>query len=183
MFALKSWLLASVTLILTIPTTPSSQAWATPQESNASQRAMKKLSFMLGTWQGNAQLKMGPEAVSSNGIETVTAMLDGTVFLIEGKFADATAGKKVHHALAILSYDPRKQQYKMQSHLSDGRSGDYVVEILGEGQIRWTMDSVPGVEIRYTLTYAQGKWKEVGEMKRGNADWFPFFEMNLTRQK
>lgn len=148
---------------------------------------MKAFAAWVGRWQGEGAIQMGPgEPKKSNVDEHIQSKLDGTVLLIEGigkaKVGNAQEETVVHHALAILSYDPKGDQYKLNAHLKDGKSADAWIKIVGENKYQWGFD-VPNGNIRYSITLdpIQKTWNEIGEFSRDGSAWAKFFEMNLKK--
>lgn len=84
----------------------------------------------------------------------------------------------VHHAFAVLSYDPEKQDYRFQTHLVHGRSGDFPGH-LEDGAFVWEMDS-PNGRVRFVIRVEGERWHEVGMIER-EGKWHHFFEMDLRR--
>jgi hypothetical protein len=60
-----------------------------------------------------------------------------------------------------------------------GMSGDYAVRPTADGFV-WEIPAGP-MTIRYTATFRDGVWKEVGERIAEGAPPVRFFEMTLTR--
>lgn len=147
--------------------------------------AMKKVEFLAGNWKGEGWIEISPgQRHEFQGTEQVEKRLDGLILLIEGRHegAGAAAGAPpVHHAVAILSYDPQNRHYRMQTHLAAGRSGDFKAELDGEKLIWWI--DAGGRRIRYTIRLNEkGQWHEIGEMSADGEQWRQFFEMTLSRE-
>jgi hypothetical protein len=145
---------------------------------------MDELSFLVGEWQGEGWMAMGPEQVGRfRGRETVTPRLDGLVLDIEGvheSLDPEREGEIVHHALARVSWDPEAQDYRFRTHLSSGRSGDFRGRVV-DGAFVWEME-MPGRSVRYTIRLDDsGRWFEIGETSSDGSEWRKFFEMTLTR--
>jgi hypothetical protein len=76
----------------------------TPQTPNieAQRNAMKKLSFLIGEWSGEASLFRGPgSVVELNQTEVAQFKLDGLVLMIEGFGRAKSDGKPVLQATRI----------------------------------------------------------------------------------
>jgi hypothetical protein len=137
--------------------------------------AIKKLDFISGKWVGEGWMigKDGQKQTFTQ-TENVQIKLDSMIILIEG------TGKKgehiIHNALAVISYNKTENKYDFHSYLSDGRSGTYSAELIGN-----TFYWYPMGNIRYVIEINEdGEWFETGEMKRGE-EWFQFFEMTLKK--
>ncbi len=149
---------------------------------------MKQFAFWEGRWQGEGSTQMGPGPAKKSTVdETLQFKLDGTVMLIEGigKAIDPQTNQSqvVHHAMAILSYDPAGGQYKFQTYLKDGRSTAALLKIIEENKYEWGYD-VPNGKIRYLITIdpTQKTWNEIGQFSNDNGTtWMKFFEMNLGK--
>ena len=142
--------------------------------------AMEKIAFMAGEWKGEGWMRRGPgEPNRFTSNEMVETRLDGRVLLVEGLHRAEGSGEVVHNAVALLSYDADTGGYRLQSHLLDGRSGDYPAT-LEDGSFVWTMEA-PSGHIRYTITVEGDAWHEVGEFSADGDTWRPFFQMDLER--
>jgi len=149
-------------------------------------KAMEQVAFLAGEWSGSGWMQIGPQRQSFQSSEVVVPKLDGLVLVIEGMHtAEMEPGQPprvVHETLAFLSYDPNKNQYAMQTHLVDGRSGDYAGRV-EDGAFIWEIVSPTG-KMRYTIKLNEkGEWHEIGEMTRDEGKtWMQFFEMTLTKK-
>ena len=155
---------------------------ATAQDANpaaiaAQQAAMKKLDWMKGRWRGPAvtQSPQGEHRVTQT--ERIGPFLDGTVMVMEGKGfrADRTPG---FHAFGILSFDPRSGDYTLRSY-AQGYVGSFKLIPSGSGYV-WEIPAGP-MKIRYTATFHDGTWTEVGDRIAEGRPPQRFFEMNLKR--
>ena len=149
---------------------------------------MKEFAFWEGRWRGEGSTQMGPGTAKKSTVdETLQFKLDGTVMLIEGMGTaidpQTNQSQVVHHAMAILSYDPPANQYKFQTYLKDGRSTTAVLKIIEEKKYEWSFD-VPNGKIRYLITIDPIKktWNEIGQYSNDNGStWMKFFDMNLNK--
>lgn len=158
------------------------------QHEMSNKEKMQIFDFWIGRWQGDGSMRMGPgEPKKSSVDEHIQAKLDGMVLLIEGigKTTDAVTNQEtvVHHALAVLSYDQRSNQYKFRSYLNDGSSTDAWLISLGENKFQWGFDIPSGGKTRYSITLdpVQKTWNEIGEYSQDGNTWMKFFEMNLKK--
>ncbi len=158
-------------------------AAAQPQaDISVQQEAMQALSFMVGTWEGEGEMRRGPEAETSRVLEKVMMKLDNTALLIEGLGTRTLENGEVettHEAIGLIWYDPSSATYRMKA-LTPGRETDATFELTDTG-IVWGF-STPGGEVRYTANYTDDTWTETGEFSRDGENWMPFFSMNLERQ-
>lgn len=142
---------------------------------------MEKIAVLVGTWEGEGWMQRGPGDPSHfTSHELVESRLDGRVLLVEGRHHAKEGEESVHHALAVLSYDPTTQGYRFSSYLADGRSGDYPAR-WDEGNLVWTI-ATPNGTVRYTITVEGDRWQEIGEHSVDGETWRQFFAMNLTRR-
>jgi hypothetical protein len=148
-------------------------------DGSANRAAMEKVSFAEGRWTGQGWFQTGPgRRDTAVMVETVERKLDGSVFLIEGR---GTVGQRVvHHALAILAYDPQKKSYTMRSWLANGVAGEFPVTVTDD-TLQWFRD-VPGGRIRNTARYSATEWIEVGEFSRDGTTWTTMMEIRLHKQ-
>lgn len=144
---------------------------------------MAKLNFLVGNWEGEGWMDMGTRNAFRSS-EIIERKLGGMLLLIEGKHFARMSGQQtdtvVHHALAIISWDPQAKLYRFRSNLANGRSGDYT-GIFNDGAFIWHMTQPQG-QMRYTIRLNdEGQWFEIGERSTDGATWTKFFEMTLTK--
>src|SRR5688572_18875839 len=98
-------------LLLTLVFAASAVAQYGPDVA-AQKEAMKKLSFLVGTWKGpaTAYLPGGPIKVTQT--EQVEYRLGGLVLLVEGT-GRLPDGEVRFNALATISYDETAKQYRI----------------------------------------------------------------------
>ena len=147
---------------------------------------MEKLAFLVGQWQGEAWIQMGPEKRDTvQQKETIEWALEGEVLLIRGVGTESGAGgeKVVHNAVATLAWDPLRQAYSMWTYAAGRGVAQPEVEV-GENRLVWSMTVAGGRRVRYTARLdEQGRWVETGETSTDEgATWHPFLGMTLTRQ-
>ncbi|MBZ0110852.1 MAG: hypothetical protein K8J08_00180 [Thermoanaerobaculia bacterium] len=166
-------------LALALPSSVSAQD-PPPPASDEGLAAMQEIAFLIGEWHGSGWMRRGPaEPQPFESTETIEGRLDGRVLLVEGLHRSKETGEVVHSALAVISYDPKKGEYRFRSYLADGRSGDYSAQ-LENGNFVWNMD-VPNGKIRYTIAVKDDGWNEKGEYSADGASWNHFFQMDLER--
>lgn len=154
-------------------------------DPSATRAALERLSPMVGRWRGEAWMaRERGQRVQTVMTETVERKLGGTVLLIEGLGqAPAEGGgepRVVHHALAVLSFEPRTGAYQMRSYLANGLSGDFAVTLI-EGGVSWSRE-VPGGTVRNTARFTADEWHEVGEFSRDGTTWTQVMEIRLRRE-
>lgn len=145
----------------------------------AHQAAMQKLSMMAGDWEGSGSVQMGPgPRATFTQTEHIQFKQEGTSLLVEG-LGKGPSGETVHDALAVITFDQATGKYKFRSFLI-GRFADTEGELNGNTFV-WGLNAGP-MKIRYTITIANGQWREIGERSQDGATWIPFFEMTLKRK-
>jgi hypothetical protein len=154
-------------------------------DGSANRAAIEKLSFMIGSWRGDAWQMQGPgNRVETRMHEVVTLGPGGAVLLVEGKGEipgeGGSDGRVVHHAFGIISFDPGRNSYTLRSYLANGMLGDFDL-VPVEGGVMWSRE-VPGGRIRYTAKYGNGEWHEIGEFSRDGTTWSKMMEMRLKKQ-
>jgi hypothetical protein len=145
--------------------------------------AMKAVAFLEGRWVGEGWIQMGPGPKEEfSQTEAVDRKLDGGLLLIEGiGHSRAPEPKKVHHAFAVVSFDPSNKKYRFSSHIV-GRPPLEVDAEVGPNTFRWSYEPQAGVHIRYVITVVDATWREVGEFSRDGQSWRQFFAMTLRKQ-
>lgn len=150
------------------------------QTSVSSTDAMKKFESWTGHWTGSGTTSMRGSKQSSSVDERIEWKVDGHALLINGLGKDES-GKIVHEALGVLSYDAAEARYRLRTWTRDGRTADAWFNVIADNNFQWGFDTPQG-KIRYTITLTSNTWKETGEFSADNTQWYPFFEMNLTKQ-
>ncbi|MEP7270593.1 MAG: hypothetical protein ABI882_03775 [Acidobacteriota bacterium] len=174
-----------VWLILVAPAAAQSQTSATNPSGLAE---MKKLDFLVGSWQGEGWMQFGPtDRRRASVIESVQPKVGGRVFVIEGLGKAKIPGKDeemvVHNAFAVLYYDESAKRYSMRAFLANGQSVDAETN-LNEGIFEWGFQ-LPQGKMRYKIRLNEnGQWFEEGAISvDGGKTFNKFFEMTLTRTK
>lgn len=157
--------------------------WAQDYVNQEHVKAMSALTNMAGSWEGGGWfMTRSGEKETFTQTEEIKFQLGGTILLIEGIGRDSNdAEKLVHHAMAIISYDPQKKQYAMKSYLADGRSTSASMTIDAPGKITWWFEDGHGGTIRYKINLSEKDWQEIGEYSRDGENWQQFIEMNLQK--
>jgi hypothetical protein len=163
--------------------------YAQPSEAVGKEK-MKIFATLAGHWKGEASIQTGPGPLKKATMdEDVQYKLAGMIILIEGigvsPDPQATVTKIMHHAMAILSYDQRTNEYKLNSFLKDGRRAECWFNVIDVNQYEWGFD-IPQGKIKYTIKIdpVKSTWYEIGEISMENSStWMKFFEMNLKKEK
>lgn len=150
-----------------------------------SQRAaMKKLSFLIGRWAGEARILRGPgETVELNQQEEAQYKLDGLILTIEGIGCSKGDGKTALQALGFISYDDYSGRYIMRA-FNDGRYLETELKLAEDGQgIMWGF-ALGEIKTSSMLRINEvGDWTELTEITIGTQPPRKFMELRVSRQK
>jgi hypothetical protein len=145
----------------------------------AQRAAMKKLSFLIGKWSGEASVLRGPgQFVDLSQTEEAQFKLDGLVLLIEGVGRTKSEGKLALQALGLISFDDESGTYHMRA-FNDGRWLETEVKLADGGNaITWGF-TLGEMRTNSTLRLNErGEWIELAELTIGTRP--PQKLMNLT---
>jgi hypothetical protein len=147
-----------------------------PSTSPIARERMKALEFLIGEWEGEAWMQMGPgqpETVAQQ--ERVEWAAGGEVLVIRG--LGRQGGRVVHDAVGTIAWDSRSGRYTMWTYRAGtgASTPDLTVE---PGVVVWGL-ATPGAEIRFTMRLdAEGRWTEKGERSTdGGKTWVPVFDI------
>ncbi len=149
---------------------------------NAQRAAMKKLGFLVGTWNGEARLLRGPgEWMDLHQSEEAQYKLDGLILVIEGVGRTKSDERSVLQALGVISFDDETETYRIRA-FNDGRFLESEVTLLGQDKaIRW------GFALGQTSTQSvlrineSGEWTELTEIKIGSQPSKTLLELRVRR--
>lgn len=168
------------------PASPAPAAEAPPAAQAAASPEMAALEWLVGAWEGEAWVQMGPERRTVRQREWIEWAVAGEVLLIRGlgHSVDPESGESTpaHHALATLAWDPQRRRYSMWTYAA-GRGPATPEVTVEDGKVVWGFD-VPGRgRTRFTMRIEEdGRWVETGEFSAdGGATWRPFLGMTLER--
>jgi hypothetical protein len=142
------------------------------------------LAKMVGQWQGDARVQMGPgEAQVVTQHEDVVFGAGQTVLMIRGtgRLKDGNPGTIIFEAAAMIWYDSDANKLKMRAHRGEGVSMEPDVELRGDTLV-WGFPMNGGL-IRYTTVVTDTEWHEVGHFVREGMPPFQMMEMRLKRLK
>jgi hypothetical protein len=134
----------------------------------AQRAAMKKLSFLIGKWSGEASVLRGPgQFVYLSQTEEAQFKLDGLVLMIEGVGRTKSDGKLALQALGLISFDDESGTYHMRA-INDGRWLQTEVKLAdGGGAITWGF-TLGEMRTSSTLRLNEkGEWTELAELTIG----------------
>ena len=159
--------------------TPAAAQPQSPEALQARQReAMAAFAWMEGVWRGPAWAITPEGRHDLTQTERVGPFLNGSVRVVEGRGyrADGNVG---FNALGVISYDVASNRHTMTSWAM-GRSGSFEIRPTADGYT-WETPAGPGAIVRYTATFRDGVFREVGHRIAGSAPPVQIFEMNLRR--
>jgi hypothetical protein len=145
---------------------------------------MKKLSFLVGKWSGEARILRGPgEPVELAQTEEAQYKLDGLVLMIEGVGRSRADGKLALQALGMISYDDEAGVYRMRA-FNDGRYLETDVKLAGDGKgITWGF-ALGEIKTSSALRINEkGDWTELTEITIGSQAPRKFMELRVSPQK
>jgi hypothetical protein len=145
---------------------------------------MKKLSFLVGKWSGEARILRGPgESVELAQTEEAQYKLDGLVLMIEGIGRSKSDGKLALQALGMISYDDEAGVYRMRA-FNDGRYMETEVKLTDSGEgITWGF-ALGEIKTSSTLRINEkGDWTELTEITIGSQPPRKFMELQVSPQK
>ncbi|MBI3651443.1 MAG: hypothetical protein HY231_10530 [Acidobacteria bacterium] len=162
----------------------SQSALAQEQTAATQIEEMKKVQFLQGEWRGEGWIMLGANRRETfTQTEVVQSKLDGVTLLIEGmgKSKDSS-GRVVHHALAVVSYDPLKKGFRFSAYQATGVAVEAEAKI-SKDLLEWGFIQ-QGRTVRFTIQRNdKGEWHEVGMINPDGKNWYKFFEMTLQRVK
>jgi hypothetical protein len=150
----------------------------------AQRAAMKKLSFLIGNWSGEARLQRRPgELLELVQTESVQYKLDGLVLVIEGTGRSKSDGQVALQALAIVFYDDEAGVYRMHAY-NDGRYLETQLKPAeGSGSLAWGF-SLGDIKTRSVLRITEtGEWTELAEISIGSQPPRQLMELRVRPQK
>lgn len=173
---------AAVLLLSLLPLTSAAQAPAPAQPAE-----MRRLDFLVGRWQGEGWILLGPGGRHTfRQTENVERKVGGAALLVEGlgRSKDpGDAGAVIHSAFAVVSYDRKAGAFRWHALRADGDPIDTQLKV-SENMLIWGIPHPSGGEMRFTIKLNEkGQWFEVGEFSRDGKTWQKFFEMTLDRVK
>ena len=145
--------------------------------------AMKKLSFLIGNWRGEARLYRGGEPIEVTQTESAQFKLDGLILMIEGVGRTKAEGKVVLQALGLLSYDDAAGVYRMRA-FNDGRWLETEVTLAEGGKgLDWGF-AFGEIRTRSALRMNEkGEWTEHAEITFGTSEPHKLMEIVVRHEE
>ena len=155
-----------------------------PPDIEAQRAAMKKLSFLIGKWSGEARVLHGSgEPLELIQSEEAQYKLDGWVVTIEGMGRGRADGKVALQALGIVSYDDETGTYHMRAY-NDGRYLETELKLAENGKgITWGF-VLGDIKTRSVLRINEkGEWTEIAEITIRSQPPQKLMELTVSPQK
>lgn len=168
-------------MVLVITSSHISHAQNDPTLEHQKEAIANLANLMKGKWEGTGWTKKGqaePEPVHVK--ESVEIKNDGTTLLIQGMGTHPETKKNLHDALAIIYYNVQSETYQFDSHLSTGQH-KLATGTLDNNVFIWGFELPNNASIKYTITFVDNTWQEIGEYSPSKDVWYKFFEMNLNK--
>jgi hypothetical protein len=146
--------------------------------------AMKKLSFLVGKWSGEARILRGlGEPLELVQTEEAQYKLDGLVLMIEGIGRNKTDEKVALQALGMVSYDDEAGTYHMRAY-NDGRYLETELKLADNGKgITWGFVSGEIKTSSVLRIDEKGQWTESTEIMIGSQPPRKFMELKVSPQR
>lgn len=142
---------------------------------------MKKLSFLIGKWSGDASVLRGPgQFVDLSQTEEAQFRLDGLVLMIEGVGRMRADGKLALQALGLISFDDASGRYRMRA-FNDGRWLETEVELTDAGTITWGFSFGEMRTSSVLRINEKGEWTELAELMVGAKPPPKLMELTVRR--
>ena len=145
--------------------------------------AMQRLSFLIGSWSGEAHVQRGPGAPTTLiQTERVEYKLDGLVLVIEGTGKAQTEQLPSLQALGVISYDDATGAYHIRAW-NDGRFLESDVQLLEDGKsLRWGF-GVGDIRSSSLLQIDhEGQWTEKAELIIGTQPPRKLMDLTVRRK-
>jgi hypothetical protein len=172
--------MVAILILLAAPALASAQT-----QGAGSSAEMRKLDFLLGAWEGEGRMDVGPGQHRAAKVkESVQSKAEGSVLTFEGLGKAKLPGKDeetvVHNAFAVIWYDSEARRFRMLSWRA-GQAIDANITV-GEKSLIWSFRDQRAGQIRFTIKLDDaGQWFETGEISGDGTSWNKFFEMRLNR--
>lgn len=139
------------------------------------------LARLVGQWQGDASVVLGPETRVVTQHEDVVFGAGSTVLMVRGtgRLKDGNPGTIMYEAAALIWYDAQARKLRMRAHRAEGIAVEPEIELRGDTLV-WGFEVTDG-RVRYTTIISDTEWHEVGHFLRDGAPPFQIMEMRLRR--
>jgi hypothetical protein len=146
----------------------------------AQSEAMRKLAFLVGTWNGTASVITGPKGpVKVLQTEEVESKLGGLILTVQGTGREPATGEVYFRAFATIAYDDAGKAYRFRTY-NDGRYLDTELKV-GDKSFEWSYTAGPAI-VRFTMHLNEaGDWVEKGEVTMNGNPPRQTFDMTVKR--
>jgi len=148
----------------------------------AQRAAMKKLSFLIGKWSGEASVLRGlGQFVDLYQTEEAQFKLDGLVLMIEGVGRTKADGTLALQALGLISFDDESGTYRMRA-FNEGRWLETEVKLIDGGSaITWGF-TLGEIRTNSVLRLTEkGEWIELAELTVGTRPPQKLMDLTVRR--
>ena len=152
-----------------------------------SKAEMKRLSFLLGEWEGTGWSQQGPAEPESFTVhEKAEWKLNGSAMFVEGigyTENKETHEKQVgHNAIAIITNLTAENEFSFSPYSERGGSIETYSRLIDENKLIWGLNTPQGGKVQYTIQINDnGQWYEYGEFSQDGTSWNKFMEMTLDK--
>ncbi len=174
------WIALSIGMVLMIGGAAFAQGRQGGPDVAVQKEAMKRLSFLLGTWHGEAEVTTGPGAAKKVlQTEEIQMRLDGLVMVLEGTGTLADTGVVAFRAFATIAFDEATKTYRFRAY-NDGNYVDTELELL-DGGFEWGFTAGPAKITNTMKLDAAGQWVETTDVVINGAPPRRTMEMRVRK--
>lgn len=150
----------------------------------AQRGAMKKLSFLVGRWSGEAWMLRGSgDPIEMKQTEEAEYKLNGLILTIEGVGRTKSNDKLVLQAFGIISYDDEAGCYRMRA-FNDGRFLETELKLADDGNGASWGFAFGTIKTHSVLRMNEkGDWTELAEITFGSEPPRKLLELRVSREK
>lgn len=147
--------------------------------TSAQSNDFEHLKPLVGNWSGSGWSRTPDGKIEKfNQTEKIELKLKDNILVINGIGKNPESGEITFEAFAIV-YKEASGEYKMTAHTQEG--GHTLASFSVEpNKFSWWFD-VPGGTIKYDAEFSDDSWTEKGNFSPDGQQWYPFFEMTLTK--
>lgn len=150
---------------------------------------LQPLAPLLGQWSGEGwtgSLKLRrPFRMQAQA----QARFNGKVILFDmvglAASADGAGEGPLHEMVAMLSWDPDANSYRIRAVRTDGNYIEAKVLELTDKKLVWILEPGGSRRIRHTITInEQGQWHEIGELSRDSGkNFLAYLDLTLDKKQ
>lgn len=150
----------------------------------AQRAAMKKLSFLVGKWSGEARMLRGSgEPIEMKQTEEAEYKLDGLILTIEGVGRTKSDDRPVLQAFGVISYDDEAGCYRMRA-FNDGRFLETELKLAEDGNGATWGFTFGSIKTHSALRMTEkGEWTELAEITFGSEPPRKLLDLRVSREK